>query len=215
MPDRSQNLHLHNITTQYLLFTITLHNDKYLHLYRKEPTSCSEKKMHTSNLHNILNKWSLVRKYLTVENFTLCSSIKQHWSLGQRWANHSRNRPRRLRSSPRACPPPAWRRRRPSGSWGSPSRGHWSRSRRPPPGRKVLIKLCETLVRSGQALSLSSQKLLWNFAGNLPCGSSASVSTASGRTLAGSPGQHRHCDCAVAPVIFKILWREVKIEWMY
>ena len=35
-------------------------------------------KMHTSNLHNILNKWSLVTKYLTVENFTLCSSIKQH-----------------------------------------------------------------------------------------------------------------------------------------
>ena len=32
-------------------------------------------KMHTSNLHNILNKWSLVRKYLTVENFTLCSIV--------------------------------------------------------------------------------------------------------------------------------------------
>ena len=155
-------------------------------------------KMHTSNLHNILNKWSLVRKYLTVENFTLCSSIKQHWSSGQRWANHSRNRPRRLRSSPRACPPPAWRRRRPSGSWGSPSRGHWSRSRRPPPGRKVLMNLCGTLVltkvlktrRHFSRRSLKLRKLLWNFVGNWPCGSSASVSTASGRTLAGSPGQH-------------------------
>ena len=92
-------------------------------------------KMHDSYLHNILNKWSFIRRYLAVDNFTLCSSLKQHWSLGQRWANHSRNRPRRLRRSPRACPHPAWRRRRPSGSWGSPSRGHWSRSMRPQPCR--------------------------------------------------------------------------------
>ena len=35
-------------------------------------------KMHTSNLHNILNKWSLVRKYLTVENFTLCSIVSNN-----------------------------------------------------------------------------------------------------------------------------------------
>ena len=157
-------------------------------------------KMHDSYLHNILNKWSFIRRYLAVDNFTLCSSLKQHWSLVQRWANHSRNRPRRLRRSPRACPRPAWQKRRPSGSWGSPSRGHWSRSMRPPPCRNDNgvheTLLAKVLKPSRHFLSKKIAKIEEITAKfrYLPFGSSASVSTASGRTLAGSPGQHRHCE---------------------
>ena len=157
-------------------------------------------KMHDSYLHNILNKWSFIRRYLAVDNFTLCSSLKQHWSLGQHWANHSRNRPRRLRRSPRACPRPAWQKRRPSGSWGSPSRGHWSRSMRPQPCRNdkgvhetLLAKVLKT-SRHFLRRSRKLRKLPRNLATYIPFGSSASVSTASGRTRAGSPGQHKHCE---------------------